>query len=142
MRIIAFVLSKLKKRVRKPSRHVSVCKPSRPVSVRKPSHRVSNWLQNWCPLIVAPWDWPARDRSQALPPQVDFIAPNLRIIVEHSLKKKSQLARLCTHSEVNEMKGPKPKKCIVVFDLQQCLEIAKQAQVSEEELEDALEGLD
>jgi len=93
---------------------VSIRKALRPRSGRKPSRRNSG-----------------------------SAGPKLRIIVKKASKsfRASQPIRLCTKSEISKMKGPKPRKCIVVFDLQQGLEIAKQAN-SQEDLEDASEDLD
>jgi len=94
---------------------VSIRKALRPRSGRKPSRRNSG-----------------------------SVGPKLRIIVKHASKssRSSQPIRLCTRTEISKMKGPKPKKCIVVFDLQHGLEIAKQANSVEEDLEDVSEDLD
>jgi hypothetical protein len=65
------------------------------------------------------------------------LGPKLRIVIRHSSKRTpaSRSFRTCTKSEINKMKGPKPRKCIIVFDLEQALEIAQDSNVAEEDLD-------
>jgi hypothetical protein len=67
------------------------------------------------------------------------IGPRVRIVVKKAPKnsRSSQTIRLCTKSEIRKIKGPKPKKCVVVFDMQQALEMSKHSSVLDNALEAA-----
>jgi hypothetical protein len=65
------------------------------------------------------------------------VGPKVRIVIKRASKKTpaSQSFRTCTKSEINKMKGPKPRKCFVAFDLEQALEIAQDSNVASEDLD-------
>ncbi len=65
------------------------------------------------------------------------VGPKIRIVIKRRSKRTpaSQSFRTCTKSEINKMKGPKPRKCFVAFDLEQALEIAQDSNVASEDLD-------